>query len=260
MPVPDFQAQVQKWRRRTADRTSGHAYVRLAEMLIGAGREDEALETLEEGVARGPVSHGALLHLGRLLLAKGRDIEARSHLLRLLGEDPGNTRALAILAEQARTAGRREEAARFYRRLVELEPTEAKWSELLGEVSRRAAEGSSTDGLAEGAGRQPTPTMTLVDIYLAQGYRDRALSALQEMAALDPGREDVKRRLAEIQGDLSLGARSGGLDPGEGGKPADRLVDPARLAEVKTEAARRRAAEKQMFQSWVRNLRRGREQ
>ncbi len=260
MPVPDFQAQVQKWRLRAADSMSGHAYVRLAEMLLKAGRQDEALKTLEDGVARGPVSHGALLHLGRLLLAKGRDIEARSHLLRLLGEDPGNTQALAILAEQARTAGRGEEAARFYRRLTELEPAEARWNELLGEVSRSAAAGASPDGLADGAGRQPVPTMTLVDIYLAQGYRDRALSALREMAALEPGREDVERRLAEIQGDLSLGARPGGLELGTDGNSEERRIDPAHLAEVKTEAARRRAAEKQMFRSWVRNLRREREQ
>jgi tetratricopeptide (TPR) repeat protein len=42
-------------------------------------------------------------------------------------------------------------------------------------------------------------TRTLADIYLAQGYRDKALAVLQEILARDPGRDDVRDRLHEIE-------------------------------------------------------------
>ncbi len=252
MALPELQAGIQKWRRLAGEPAAGHAYVRLAELLLEADRRDEALATLEEGLERGGASHGALLLLGEMLLERGRDLEGRSHLLRLLGEDPGNRRALAVLAEQARKGGRWEEAVGLYERLAALEPGEAVWAELLQEVRAGADSRPRPEVFIEASGKEPMPTMTLVDIYLAQGYRDRALDALRRMEAADPERQDVRDKLAEIQGGLSRSPLPGAGDPGR--------QDPRILAEVRREASRRRAEDKRMFQSWVRNLHDGSDQ
>ncbi len=259
MSPGDLETALAAWRQRFLKRNSGHAHVRLSELLMSTNRDDEALEVLEEGLAAGPVCHGGLLQLSKLLLARGRDIEARSHLLRLLAQDPENTMALAILAEHARADGRWEEASRFYQRLTELDPGRETWVTLLEEVrSRQLARPRGQAAMEDGAGRKPVPTMTLVDIYLAQGYRDRALAVLRDMAAVDPERTDVQRRLQDVERGISAGLSAEeavspvGSPDVEGRVPR---LDPEHLAIARQHVIQRRAKEKQQFQAWVDNLR-----
>lgn len=260
--APGLQESIALWRQRASRPEAGHAWVRLAELLTADGRTDEALSVLEAEVSRGKACPGALLRLGDLLFSRGRDIEARSHLLRLLGEDPGNTRALRLLAERSAAAGRWTEAVRFYGRLCELQPDHPEWPKALADARQRAEARPRPESLSEGAGRRPLPTMTLVDIYLSQGYRDKALAALREMAAAGPDRQDVQERIAALENGLAAhldGARSDARarKDGSGGDAPAEGVDAQRLAAVREAAARRRADEKQMFRAWVDNLRRG---
>ncbi len=265
MAEPELNEILEKWRKRAHDPRFGHGYVRFAEHLLNAGDAGEALAVLEKGLDKGSICHGALLQLGIALLAKGRDIEARSHLLRLLAQDPENVKALALLADHAREAGRGEEARRFYLRLIEVDPVNAKWKESLQSVGRQLGT-SSTPGaeLASFAGQRPMSTMTLVEIYLAQGYRDQALAVLREMAAADASRTDILQRIAEIEEGFSRGlarleeATRSTFPTSENVR--DGRPDSERLAFVRKQAAERRATEKMQFQSWVKNLNRGTEQ
>ncbi len=253
------------WRHRSGDPKFGHGYVRLAELLMSSGRDDEALAVLEHGIEGTEPCHGALLQLGVALLARGRDIEARSHLLRLLAQDPENTKALALLADHARESGRWDEASRFYLRLTELEPQNKLWNKMLLMVRERANSGlGSTAEVDRWAGKQPMSTMTLVDIYLAQGYRDRALAVLREMVAADGTRTDAIERISEIENGLAPDisgseTREGLVAPGNrDGLPA--APDAERLAHVRQQASQRRSADKLQFQTWVDYLRKGSEQ
>jgi len=259
--VQDNQAALERWESRVRTGGSGAAFVRLADLMLAEGRADEALEVLENGVSGGYAGPGALLQLGRLLFRRGRDLEARSHLLRLLGDDPGNRLALAELAERAAAGQRWEEASRYFQRLSELDPDHPVWEKKLREVRTAAASRPADSGLGSGAGYRPLPTMTLVDIYLAQGYRDKALAVLAEMAEADPGRRDVHDRMREIERSLSAHApgRPGAPEGGAEAPATHRESESPDLERVRREAAERRAGEKQMFQSWVHNLRRGRD-
>lgn len=249
--MPESQAAVERWEKRMRTGESGAAFLRFADLLLAADRAEEALKILEDKVAGGNAYPGALLQLGRLLFQRGRDLEARSHLLRLLGDDPGNKLALVELADRAAAGQRWDEASRYFQRLSELDPRDNHWEERLRNARNEAANRPGGAGLNSGAGYRPLPTMTLVEIYLAQGYRDKALAVLQEMSAADPDRQEVQDRIREIEQGLSAPLQ--GVPLGAG--PLS-----SQLERVRREAAERRAEEKQMFQSWVNNLRRGRDQ
>lgn len=60
--------------------------------------------------------------------------------------------------------------------------------------------------------RQSFATKTLAEIYLAQGYRDKALAVLREILARHPERADVREKIAEL-----AGAPEGG--PAPAGRP-----------------------------------------
>ena len=263
--MPESQAAVERWETRMRAKESGAAFLRLADLLLAADRSEEALKVLEDKVAGGNAYHGALLQLGRLLFQRGRDLEARSHLLRLLGDDPGNKLALIELAERAAAALRWDEASRYFQRLSELDPQNSHWEERLRNARTEAANRPGGGGLHSGAGYRPLPTLTLVEIYLAQGYRDKALAVLQEMSAADPDRLEVRDRIREIEQGLSaplqgapLATEGPDAEPGKPPLGAGALT--SQLERVRREAAERRAEEKQMFQSWVNNQRRSRDQ
>ncbi len=46
-------------------------------------------------------------------------------------------------------------------------------------------------------------TVTLADIYAAQGYRDRALKIYHEVLKSQPGNDDVRRKIAALEGEVA---------------------------------------------------------
>ena len=89
-------------------------------------------------------------------------------------------------------------------------------------------------------------TMTLVDIYLAQGYRDRALEALGQMASREPNRRDIHLRIAELK-TQDLSASPGTKDPTP--PPVSRLDG------LNPRPAERRTDEKKKFEEWINRIR-----
>ncbi|MBU2503187.1 tetratricopeptide repeat protein [bacterium] len=254
-----------RWRGLQDTRPQGKGFARLAELLHRCGRHDEALTVLQEGLQRHPGFQAGLVVLGRVLLDLGRPDDAVAALDRVLDEDPENCSALGMLVEEAGLRRDWDAASRHLEALVVLQPEHKVWRDKLQDVremSRLAA-----DGRREGPSPLPEPdpvvhpggdlaTMTLVDIYLAQGYTDKALAVLRRMAAAAPHRDDVRRRLVELEGaGADPDAAAGG--PGESGPAGD--PDPDRLAVARRRSQDRRAADKAQFQTWLANINKGRE-
>ena len=101
--------------------------------------------------------------------------------------------------------------------------------------------------------------MTLVEIYLAQGYRRKALAALREMAVAEPGRADLTERITEMQEIVASEDRDRGvgLDPEapESGPALMERHDSTHLDRMRLLSSRRRAADKEQFQTWINGLR-----
>jgi type IV pilus assembly protein PilF len=69
------------------------AYVKLAEVVRAQGREQEAVELLEEAELHFPERPEAAFALGTLLTELGRTKEARPHLEKVISKEPGSERA-----------------------------------------------------------------------------------------------------------------------------------------------------------------------
>lgn len=106
------QARLPKPGREPAPVRTGHAYEK-ARPLADAGRLDEALGVIEQGLAAEEPS-AALYHLkGAVLLALGREQEAETALRRAVYLDPGHLEALTHLEHLSRARGLSDEAERL---------------------------------------------------------------------------------------------------------------------------------------------------
>jgi tetratricopeptide (TPR) repeat protein len=109
-------------------------------------------------------------------------------------------------------------------------------------------------------------TQTLADIYLAQGYRDKALGVLREILARDPGRDDVRARLEKIERNEDVAVGAGGPDAGAGAKAsgpagagagtplADETASPPPAPAPRRRSAER-STERDQFASWLARIR-----
>jgi len=99
-------------RREPAPIPAGQTYAS-ARPLADAGRLDEALDVIEQGLAvEGPSAR--LYHLkGAVLLALGRELEAEAALRRAVYLDPGHLEALTHLEHLSRARGLSDEAERL---------------------------------------------------------------------------------------------------------------------------------------------------
>ena len=201
MSTEEVTAKLAAYRERFAEDPDSGVFIALADLLRTEGEYDEALQVLERGLTARPDSLSATVVMGRTLLESGRGDEARTVLAASLRRDPDNTLALRLMAEVCRAAADWPAALPPLERLTELEPDEPRWQSSLAEARAQLDQpdrGAHPDG-SEGGPRASFATMTLVDIYVAQGYHARAVAALEQMLEADPSRDEVRERIAELQ-------------------------------------------------------------
>jgi len=246
MVKDDLQDRVRICRQRLDAAPHSRAFAPLADVLRQAGRYEEALPLLEEGLVRHPQFAAAMVILGHTLLDAGRTEHARRVLQTVLERDAENVVALRLLTEDARSRLAWSEAVAFLEQLVRLDPDDARWPQALTEAR-------ANRNILDPADVPETSfaTMTLVEIYLAQGYRAKAMTALRQMQQLEPEREDIREKIAEIgilEGDGATGPDEGT----QGGNTGGALLAYARRREL---MAAKRAEEKKSFEEWITRIR-----
>jgi hypothetical protein len=135
-------------------------------------------------------------------------------------------------------------------------PDETESPEAPATAAEPAAVGATADAdRTEPPGRtgpsdalQGLATKTLADIYIAQGYREKARSVLRRILEQQPGRDDVKARLAELDAlpspDLAPPLDT---DAGASFSPADTVIPRRRPSEDHVE-------DRKQFAEWLRRL------
>jgi tetratricopeptide (TPR) repeat protein len=212
------------------------AFAPLADLYRKVGRLEEAIEILTAGLADHPQYVSALVILGRCHHDAGRPHEARNAFDRVLLLDPDNLVALKQLAAIALDARESERAGELLGRVVQLDPTDERAEAELAALRQPAGASSeipessgaplaesqtyrpeprqapplSGDAVAETAESEAPPpparerqafaTKTLAEIYLAQGYREKAIAVLRQILQRHPDRDDVKALISEIEG------------------------------------------------------------
>lgn len=232
------QARIEHFRERLAKEPLSGVYVPLAELLAESGELTQALMVLEDGLARRPASLSGRVVLGRTLLAAGQAERGREVLGGVLAGDPDNVVVRRLLADDCRERGDWGGECAHLEHLVRCEPGDETWPAALTEARSRVQ--AQNADVAEAAG---FATMTMVDIYIAQGYHARAAEALRRLLAGDPGRDDARRRLDEVDAAL---AASGGQTKAE--------PDGSSTAEPDQDRERVRDARKVQFTRWIERI------
>jgi predicted Zn-dependent protease len=233
--------RIERCRQRLAEDPQSGVFVLLADLLRERGSFEEALAVLADGIRQRPESLAARVVMGRTLLETGRGDEARPVLAGVLESDRDNVVALRLLAEDCRSRAAWAAAVPYLERLVELETEDDRWPAALAQARAYRDEPPSGDGPVQAG----FATLTLVDVYLAQGYHARAMTALRQMLEVEPEREDVQARLAALE-DLTAAPDS---------RPADAASET--LPEPPTTAGQkglRRAAQKRQFEAWLESI------
>jgi arylsulfatase A-like enzyme/Flp pilus assembly protein TadD len=97
-------------------------YVNLAIAQARQRKFDQAIRTLNEGIARIPDSEILLVRLGHTHLVTGRPREAFETMNKVLSLNPRNVDALTVCAGILDTEGHKEEARTYYDRALAVEP------------------------------------------------------------------------------------------------------------------------------------------
>jgi tetratricopeptide (TPR) repeat protein len=240
----ELEKQIEIFSRRLAQDPHSRVFAPLADLLRQAGRWEDALELVDDGLGRHPDYVSALVIKGRTLMDAGRVEEARRVLVRVLEMDGENFVVLRLLTEDARSRRAWTEAIPLLEKLVVLDPDDKRWPGALDEAKQFV-----TRDTFSSPEESSFVTMTLVDIYLAQGYRAKALDALQRMAAREPDRQDILERIAQVKGE---GPSFGDSLEEPGSVPHTPAGPPASPGERREH---RRAGEKKQFEDWLDRLR-----
>ena len=171
--------------------------------LFEGGEYDQAQTVFENALAMDRENLVALRHLGDLALRKGETAAARQWYAKFLEIDPKDTAVIALVDEL-------DAAAEAQSSTTDTELSSTTTSEAVQPMSEPQAEPEHSHNdeednlLAEELGYPVPPahafvTETMAELYLAQGFRDRALSVYRQLVEVRPEDERLRKRLAELE-------------------------------------------------------------
>ena len=209
------QPKIADMEKRLAADPESRLFLPLAEAYRAAGRLADAERALREGLVRHPGHHSARASLGRVLRESGRNEEALLVLEQVRAAAPENLLAQRLLAKL-----RDEHGA-----------VESPGGEGAAPVRSRPMEAARS---AEDAPVPPSPadelsSVTLAELYLQQGDRQRALEIYRDVRLREPDNPAWIRRIRRLEGEAreSDSPAAAAVGPASAASGPDASFDPA---------------------------------
>jgi tetratricopeptide (TPR) repeat protein len=170
--------------------------------LFEGGEYEQAQTVFENALAMDRENLVALRHLGDLALHRGETAAARQWYSRFLEIDPKDANVIALVDEI-------DAAAEAQSSTTDAEPASTTTPESVQPMPEPSAQLDHVDDqadmlIAEELGYPVPPahafvTETMAELYLAQGFRDRAVSVYRQLVEVRPEDERLRNRLAELE-------------------------------------------------------------
>lgn len=176
-----------KWK----DAPHSEAFYPLACAYFDLDLHDAAADVLQQGLRHHPSHGNGLTLLGQIQHARGEADEARDIFNKALKSDPASAEPLCGLAEIEIAAGNRSRAQNLLKRAESLGET-PRVKKLREELERKA------DVTPAAESELPFVTETMVDLYLKQGMKEKAVAALRQLLVQNPDNPSLRQRLDEL--------------------------------------------------------------
>lgn len=149
--APDLQAEIEKHLRAYSADPTSRAFAPLAEAYRKAGKIEEALKVVQDGLARHPGMPPGLVTLGRIFIAQGRFADAKGPLEKAVKLSPENLAALTALGSVQEKLDDPAGAVKTYRTVLLLNPADADARARLAALQDAVVNSSASEkGRAEG--------------------------------------------------------------------------------------------------------------
>ncbi|PID82011.1 hypothetical protein CSA17_01005 [bacterium DOLJORAL78_65_58] len=257
------ETRIQEWQARLEQDPSSLVFVPLADVLLQAGQVEKAASLLEDGLRLRPAHGPALVLLGHIRLEQDRPDEGVRLLQRALATEPENPVVLRLLVAHFQATEAHTHVLPLLDTLRKIEPEEECWVHARQraraaldtaapqpeDVAASEAETVEKSVQAKPSRSEvldrPQPvqegdgmvTLTLVDIMIQQGYHRKAMAALHRMEEQQPGREDVRERIRQLECSTNAEVLE---------VPSDLISSPERADE--------RSRQKKQFGRWLKNF------
>ncbi|MFQ5510548.1 MAG: tetratricopeptide repeat protein [Candidatus Krumholzibacteriia bacterium] len=198
---------------------NSYVFVLLADACRKLGRIDEALEICGRGIERHPRYASGHVVRGKCHYDLDDHDTARGAFEKVLTLDQNNLVALKYLGMIEANRGDYDSARGYFQHILRLDPDNQSIKETMrvmeehrqmssDTVTPRPAVGSAADDEpgVPGAGAavetsDELATLTLADIFAAQGYHDKAVKICEELLKKNPRNGVVREKLKSLGGD-----------------------------------------------------------
>lgn len=208
-------------------------FAALSDIYRTFGLHEEAIAVAQKGSEMVPTFAPGFVALGRALAEKGDPAGASEAYRQALALDSANLAALTGLASSCLGCGQKEEALALLAQAQLIDPDDEVVKQLFPVVKKLAAIPATApapvvqssfvsppevvkvvyeEPLDRIDGAAPLPsiaTATLADIYIKQGFFERALKVFSGLLAEDPGNTEIRRRHDELLQQLNNSVMTG---------------------------------------------------
>lgn len=194
-------------------------FVPLAEAYRQMGLLDDALEIATRGVQTHSAFCPGYTVLGRIQAQRGELSAAAGAFEKALLIEPQNLTALKGLAKVRMHQGDRGRALTLVQRAVSLSPDDAAAQKMLAALAASpptpaAVVPTKPAGSAEPAAApvdEPISTATIAEIYIRQGFFNRALKVYRDLLAADPHNDEIRQKLVALKRRIESQEASAGV-------------------------------------------------
>lgn len=193
-------------------------FVPLCEAYRQMGLLDDALEIALKGTQALPRFSPGYTALGRIYAQRGDVDQAVSSFEKSLEMDAESLVALKGLARARMLKGEKELARPLLQRAASLKPDDAATQKMLASLGGEdvapppppAAEASHAAGgepvasptLPSAGEGEPISTPTIAEIYIRQGFPQRALKVYRDLLQADPHNEGIRQKLVALKQEI----------------------------------------------------------
>lgn len=239
--MKNYKNLIAKYSQQLEKDPRSRVFAPLAEIYRKVGMDKEALALLKRGLQYHPEFSAAIIIYGQLLLESGEVEEAHSILKPQLGINGDNLKFLKLYAKSCIEQNLIIEAINTYKRVLFVSPRDQEATEFIvkydnfdsledEDLTQKTFDISNIDSEIESwstlslvpEAKLPEPEVekvenleepkqlfshTLVDLYLKQGAKQKAMEVLSAALRDNPGDQKIQSRLNDLKHDDELEAK-----------------------------------------------------